>query len=122
MTGRPGSRHHLDGPQNNADFGMEPSETNEQRAGRSVRQRLASLRLRFDDPAQEAAFREDRFHLDLWNIRLAFLVGIGLWIGWGLLLRQYMLALSDQRLDAIIRFGVFIPLLVVGLALSYTAI
>jgi class 3 adenylate cyclase len=87
-----------------------------------VRQRLTRLRLRFSDPALEAAFREDRFHLDLWNVRFAFLVGIGLWIGWGLLLRRYMLALSDQRLDAIIRFGVFIPLLAIGLALSYTSI
>src|SRR5262245_18861366 len=101
---------------------MEPNETEEQPAGRSVRQRLAGLRLRFGDPALEAACREDRFHLDLWNVRFAFLVGIGLWIGWGLLLRRYMLALSDQRLDAVIRFGVFIPLLVIGLALSYTSI
>jgi adenylate cyclase len=90
--------------------------------GPSVRQRLAGLRLRFRDPALEASFREDRLHSDLWNIRLAFLIGIGLWIGWGLLLRRYMLALSDQRLDAIVRFGVFIPLLVIGLALSYTSI
>jgi class 3 adenylate cyclase len=87
-----------------------------------VRQRLAGLRLRFRDPALEASFREDRLRSDLWNIRLAFLIGIGLWIGWGLLLRRYMLALSDQRLDAIVRFGVFIPLLVIGLALSYTSI
>jgi adenylate cyclase len=101
---------------------MESIETNEQPVGPSVRQRLARLRLRFDDPVQEAAFREDRFHHDLWNIRLAFLVGIGLWIGWGLLLRRYMLALSDQRLDAIVRFGVFIPLLVIGFVLSYTTI
>jgi class 3 adenylate cyclase len=87
-----------------------------------VRQRLAGLRLRFPDPVLEASFREERLRSDLWNIRLAFLIGIGLWIGWGLLLRRYMLALSDQRLDAIVRFGVFIPLLVIGLALSYTSI
>jgi len=90
--------------------------------GRSVRQRLARLRLRFRDRALESAFREDRFHHDLWNIRLAFLIGIGLWIGWGILLRKHMLALADQRLDATIRWGVFIPLLVIGLALSYTRI
>ena len=87
-----------------------------------MRQRLAGLRLRFRDPALEASFREERLRSDLWNIRLAFLIGIGLWIGWGLLLRRYMLSLSDQRLDAVIRFGVFIPLLVIGLALSYTSI
>ena len=101
-------------------IGGTPTET--QPAGRSVRQRLARLRLRFPDKALEADFREDRFHLNLGNVRLAFLAGIGLWIGWGLLLRPYMLALSDQRLDAIMRFGVFIPLLVAGYAFSYTRI
>ncbi len=96
--------------------------TPKQPAGRSVRQRLARLRLRFRDPALEAAFREDRFHLDLWNVRFAFLIGISLWIGWGFLLRRHMLALSDQRLDTQIRIGVFIPLLVLGLVLSYTSV
>jgi class 3 adenylate cyclase len=87
-----------------------------------VRRRLARLRLRFPDPGLEAAFREDRFHLNLGNVRFAFLAGIGLWVGWGLLLRPHMLALSDLRLDAMIRYGVFIPMLVVGLALSYMSI
>jgi class 3 adenylate cyclase len=89
---------------------------------RSLRGRLERLRLRFPDPTLEAAFRQDRFLLDLGNIRFAFLAGIALWIGWGVLLRPHILALSDQRLDATIRFGVFIPLLLVGLALSYTSI
>ena len=89
---------------------------------RSVRQRLARLRLRFRDPALESAFREDRFQLNLGNVRFAFLAGIGLWIGWGILLRPYMLALQDQRLDMVIRFGVFIPMLVIGYAFSYTRI
>jgi len=31
-----------------------------------------------------------------------------------------MLALSDQRLDLLMRFGVFIPILIVGLGLTYT--
>ena len=87
-----------------------------------ARQRIARLRLRFPDPGLESAFREDRFHLNLGNVRFAFLAGIGLWVGWGFLLRPYMLALSDQRLDTIIRFGVFIPLLVAGYAFSYTRI
>jgi class 3 adenylate cyclase len=91
------------------------------RNDRSVRRRLASLRLRFPDPALESAFRADRFHLSLGNIRFAFLAGIALWVGWGFLLRPHMLALSDQRLDAVIRYGVFIPMLVVGFALSFTS-
>src|SRR5439155_4811941 len=39
---------------------------------------------------------------------------------WGLLLRPHILALADRRLDAIVRFGVFIPLLLVGLGLTFT--
>jgi class 3 adenylate cyclase len=78
------------------------------------------LRLRFRDPVLESAFRADQFRHNLGNIRFAFLAGIALWLSWGLLLRPYMLAFSDQRLDALIRFGVFIPLLIVGFALSFT--
>jgi len=81
---------------------------------------LRRLRLRFGDPSLESAYRVDRFRHNLGNIRFAFLAGIALWVTWGLLLRPYMLALSDQRLDMIMRFGVFIPLLVVGLGLTYT--
>ena len=94
----------------------------DQPTGRSVRQRLAGLRLRFRDPTLEAAFREDLFQLNKGNVRIAFLAGIGLWIGWGLLLRRYMLALADQRWDAQIRFGVFIPMLLIGYALTFTPI
>ena len=86
---------------------------------RSLRGRLARLRLRFGDPALESAFRSDSF--DLGNIRFAFLAGIALWIGWGILLRPHILALSDQRLDMVIRVGVFIPMLIVGFALTYTS-
>ena len=81
---------------------------------------LERLRLRFRDPTLESAYRADRFRHDLGNIRFAFLAGIALWVTWGLLLRPHMLALSDQRLDMLMRFGVFIPMLVVGLGLTYT--
>ncbi|HEX9124216.1 MAG TPA: adenylate/guanylate cyclase domain-containing protein [Actinomycetota bacterium] len=81
---------------------------------------LDRLRLRFRDPALESAFRADRFRLNLGNIRFAFLAGMALWIAWGLLLRAHILALSDLRLDVVMRFGVFIPMLIVGLWLSFT--
>ena len=81
---------------------------------------LDRLRLRFHDPALESAFRADRFRHQLGNIRFAFLVGIVLWISWGLLLRPYILALSELRLDRIMRWGVFIPILVIGLVLTFT--
>ncbi len=89
---------------------------------RSVRHRLASLRLRFPDPELESAYRADRYTLNLGNIRFSFLAGIALWVAWGILLRPHMLALSDQRLDMAIRYGVFIPMLVGGLALSFTSL
>jgi adenylate cyclase len=89
---------------------------------RSLRRRLAKLRLRFADPALESAYRADRLHLNIGNIRFAFLAGIALWVGWGILLRPQMLALADLRLDLVIRVGVFIPMLVIGLVLSYTPI
>jgi class 3 adenylate cyclase len=79
------------------------------------------LRLRFADPSLESAFRADQFRHNLSNIRFAFIAGIALWISWGLLLRPHMLALSDQRLDALIRFGVFIPMLVVGFGVTFAS-
>jgi class 3 adenylate cyclase len=81
---------------------------------------LDRLRLRFPDPALESAYRADRFRHQLGNIRFAFLAGIALWVSWGLLLRPYILALSELRLDRFMRWGVFIPMLVIGLALSFT--
>jgi adenylate cyclase len=81
---------------------------------------LGRLRLRFADPALESAFRADQFRLHLGNIRFAFLAGIALWVSWGLLLRPYIEVLSEQRLDLLMRWGVFIPMLLVGLALTFT--
>jgi hypothetical protein len=81
---------------------------------------LDRLRLRFPDPALESAYRAVRFRHQLGNVRFAFLAGIALWISWGLLLRPYILALSELRLDRFMRWGVFIPILVIGLALTFT--
>jgi class 3 adenylate cyclase len=81
---------------------------------------LRRLRLRFREPSLEGAFRADLYRHNLANIRFGFLAGIALWVSWGLLLRPYMLALSDQRLDATIRFGVFIPMLTLGFGLTFT--
>jgi adenylate cyclase len=83
---------------------------------------LDRVRLRFRDPALESAFRADQFHHQLGNIRFAFLAGIMLWISWGLLLRPYILALSELRLDRLMRWGVFIPMLVIGLVLTFTPV
>jgi class 3 adenylate cyclase len=98
---------------------MDKTETSTQ-AQRRWPLSLEGLRLRFRDPALETAYREDRFRHNVANIRFAFLAGIGLWISWGFLLRPHMLALADRRLDAIMRFGVFIPMLLVGFGLTFT--
>jgi len=81
---------------------------------------LERMRLRFRDDALEDAFREDRFRHNVGNIRFAFLAGIALWIVWGVLLQPHILALADRRLDTVMRYGVFIPLLLVGFGLTFT--
>src|SRR5204862_5238848 len=90
--------------------GMDPIEISKQ-AEKRWPLSLEGLRLRFRDPALESAYRDDRFRHNVVNIRFAFLAGIALWLAWGLLLRPHILALSDRRLDAIMRLGVFIPML-----------
>jgi class 3 adenylate cyclase len=89
------------------------------RARRLGRLSPERLRLRFRDEALESAFRTDRFRHNIGNIRFAFLAGIALWVAWGLLLRPHILAVSDRNLDMVMRFGVFIPLLIVGFGLTF---
>jgi class 3 adenylate cyclase len=81
---------------------------------------LGRFRLRFRDRALESAYRDDRFRHNVINIRFAFLAGIALWIAWGFLLKPHILAVSDRRLDTLMRFGVFIPMLVVAFGLTFT--
>jgi class 3 adenylate cyclase len=100
---------------------MDRIETPTPAAGRSAwTVRLRRLRLKFRDSILESAYRADRYRLNLWNVRFAFLAGIALWVLWGFLLRPHILALNDLRLDATMRYGVFIPMLIVGLGLTLT--
>src|SRR6266498_863665 len=98
---------------------MDTTETSTQAQERSPLS-LDRLRLRFRDPALESAYREARFRHNVVNIRFAFLAGIALWVAWGLLLQPHMLSLADRRLDTLMRFAVFIPMLLVGLGLTFT--
>ena len=82
--------------------------------------RLDRLLLRFRDRDLESAFRADFFRHNLVNLRFAFIGGMVLWVIWGLFLHNHILAISDQRLDRLMRYGVFIPLLVAGFVLTYT--
>src|SRR6266540_6525736 len=101
------------------EFGMDQIETPTQ-AEKRWPFSLEGLRLRFRDHTLEAAYREDRFRHNVINIRFAFLAGIALWVVWGLLLRAHILARSELRLDTLMRFGVFILMLLVGLVITFT--
>ena len=81
---------------------------------------LARLRLRFDDPELESAFRADFFRHNLGNFRVALIGGMLLLLLFGVTLYDHILALADKRVDLIMRYGVFFPLLLLGLALSFT--
>ena len=87
--------------------GLEPAELN-------------PFNLRFRDPLLETAFRADYFRHNVTNLRFAFLGGILLWVLWGLLLRDHLLAVADKQFDLVTRYTVFIPLLLVGFGLSFT--
>jgi class 3 adenylate cyclase len=80
---------------------------------------LDRLTLRFRDPQLESAFRADFFRHNLGNLRFAFLGGIALWVFWGFVVSGYLLVRADQSFDLAMRYGVFIPLLLVGLGLSF---
>jgi class 3 adenylate cyclase len=82
--------------------------------------RLGRLLLRFRDPGLESEFRADYSRHNIANLRVAFIGGALLWIAWGLFLDRHILSFADQHLDRLMRYGVFIPLLAVGFALSYT--
>jgi adenylate cyclase len=79
---------------------------------------LSRLTLRFLDRDFEAAFRRNHFQGSLTNIRTAYLVGVALWMLWGLLLGRYLM--EDRGLDLALRYGVFIPMLLVGFAHTFS--
>jgi class 3 adenylate cyclase len=83
---------------------------------------LDRFTLRFRDPQLESAFRADFFRHNLGNLRIALLAGAVLWAVFGLVLHDHILAVSDKRVDVVMRFGVFIPLLLIGLALSFSPV
>jgi class 3 adenylate cyclase len=81
---------------------------------------MGRLLLRFRDRDLERAFRDDYFQHSLGNLRFAFIVGIFLWVIWGVFLHRHILAHAEEDLDRLMRYAVFIPSLAAGFALSYT--
>lgn len=86
--------------------------------GARLRGEFSRLTLRFADPEFEKAFRAHYFRQTLASVRSAYLLGVFLWGVWGFMVQRYLG--QDRALDQILRYGVFIPLLLVGLALSFT--
>ena len=92
----------------------------EQAPAAQERVAIDPITLRFRDPELETAFRANYFRQNLGNIRFAFLGGVALWILWGLVINPYLLAVADKSFDLYMRLGVFIPLLLIGVGLSFT--
>jgi class 3 adenylate cyclase len=79
---------------------------------------LDRLTLRFRNPDLEAAYHKDFYDHNLGNLRFAFLGGIALWVLFGVVIDGFLLVQADQTFDLIMRYGVFMPLLVVAFLLT----
>jgi class 3 adenylate cyclase len=76
---------------------------------------LDRLTLRFADDRLESAFRADLFRDVIASVRVAHVLGIAAWVTWALVLGQYT---EVPEVDLLIRFGVLIPILLVGLLVT----
>ena len=81
---------------------------------------LRAFSLRFDDPETERAFQAVYFRDNLTYLRLAHLLGIGVWAAFTLLAR-YLLEDGGGTADLVLRFGVAIPIVIASLALTYAS-
>lgn len=72
--------------------------------------------LRFADVRLEVAFRRYFFGNVIVSVRAAHVLGIAAWVVWGLIIRQY--AVGAPEVDLFFRFGVLIPILLVGLVVT----
>jgi class 3 adenylate cyclase len=77
---------------------------------------LDRITLQFDDRHVEAAFRAERFGDVIGSVRIAHVLGMVAWVAWGLILAQYTDGGSDP--ESIIRFGLLIPVLLLGLLVT----
>ena len=72
--------------------------------------------LRFADVRLEVAFRRYFFGNVIVSVRAAHVLGIAAWVVCGLIIRQY--AVGALEVDLFFRFGVLIPILLVGLIVT----
>lgn len=82
--------------------------------------RLNPFTLRFLDPQVEKAFLAEYFRHAVSNFRWGLAAGVFLWTSSIPILHPNILAIGDRSFDLAMRFGVFIPLLLVGIVLSFT--
>lgn len=80
--------------------------------------RTSRVTLRFRDDRLEAAFRPYLFERMIVSVRVAYVLGAATWAMWGLVIRQF--TLESPQVDIIVRWGVLIPLLIIGIGLTLT--
>jgi class 3 adenylate cyclase len=74
----------------------------------------------FRNAEVETEFRRRSLASNLIQIRIAHVLGILLWVVWGLLVRGDLG--PDERLDLEMRYGIFIPIILVSLAFTVTGV
>ena len=75
--------------------------------------------LKFRDPELESGFQATYLRDNLPYIRLAYLLGIVVWATFGLLARFGDVIKEGHTADLVLRFGVAIPTVIVGLVCTY---
>src|SRR5262245_15926974 len=97
------------------------SEVSPHRDGSATQDRMIApmdrWTLRFSDHELERAFLDRYFRTVRVPIRVAYLLGIVMWILWGLVVPRFLV--DERGFDVVVRYGGLIPLLVAGLAMTY---
>jgi len=96
-------------------------DTSESQASRAP-VRMHPITLRFLDAELEKAFRANYFRHAVSNFRWGMAAGVFLWASSIPILHPNILAIGDRSFDLTMRFAVFIPVLLVGVALSFTPV
>lgn len=86
--------------------------------GRPTGASMSRVTLRFRDPYLEAAYRAGHFRQNLVNLRVAHILGAVLMVAWGFAIHGH-LPFFDRPFDLTIRYGVFIPVLLLGFGVTF---
>ncbi|MGZ8602741.1 MAG: adenylate/guanylate cyclase domain-containing protein, partial [Actinomycetota bacterium] len=74
------------------------------------------ITLRFGDPTLERTFLDDFFEHVRTPIRIAYGLGVVMWVLWGLVVRRFLV--DERAFDIAVRYLFMIPLLLVAAALT----